>query len=254
MRRMRYLDLTLPTAAENLALDEALLEEAEALGQPAETLRVWEPTGLAVVVGRSSKIADEVHVEACLRLGVPILRRTSGGSAVVIGPGCLMYALVLSLQLRPELRAVRLAHRCVLGTLADALGRLVSGVCCRGTSDLAIAEGDPTKNPRKISGNSIRMRHDHLLYHGTLLYDFRLEWADRLLAMPPREPKYRRGRAHGSFLANLPLEAASIRQALKTAWDATEPHPGWPRDLIARLVAERYAPHTPTLSRRERES
>lgn len=241
MRRMRYLDLTLPTAAENLALDEALLEEAEALGRPAQTLRVWEPTGLAVVVGRSSTIADEVHAEACRQAGVPILRRTSGGSAVVIGPGCLMYALILSLQLRPELRAVKPAHRWVLGKLAEALNRLVPGVCCRGSSDLAIGSGDPAQDPRKISGNSVRMRHDHLLYHGTLLYDFPLEWADRLLAMPPRQPDYRRGRAHGAFLANLPLEAASIRQALKTAWDATEPHPGWPRELTARLAAERYA-------------
>jgi lipoate-protein ligase A len=129
----------------------------------------------------------------------------------------------------------------VLGTLADALNRLVPGVCCRGTSDLAISSGDPAQNPRKISGNSVRMRHDHLLYHGTLLYDFRLEWADRLLAMPPRQPEYRRGRAHGAFLANLPLEAASIRQALKTAWDADELRPDWPQDLTARLVAERYA-------------
>jgi lipoate-protein ligase A len=241
MRRMRYLDLTLPTAAENLALDEALLEEAEALGRPAETLRVWEPTGLAVVVGRSSRTADEVHVEACLRWGVPIVRRSSGGSAVVIGPGCLMYALVLSLQLRPELRAVKLAHRRVLGKLADALGRLVPGVCCRGTSDLAIGEGSPAQDPSKIYGNSVRLKRDHLLYHGTLLHAFPLEWADRLLAMPPRQPDYRRGREHGAFLAYLPLEAASIRQALKTAWDATEPHPGWPRDLTARLVAERHA-------------
>jgi len=50
---MRYLDLTLPSPAENLALDEALLEEAEASGRPTETLRLWEPRQPAVVVGRS---------------------------------------------------------------------------------------------------------------------------------------------------------------------------------------------------------
>jgi lipoate-protein ligase A len=243
---MRYLDLTLPTAAENLALDEALLEEAESLGQPAETLRVWEPTGLAVVVGRSSKIADEVHVEACLQSGVPILRRTSGGAAVVLGPGCLMYALVVSLQLRPELRAVNRAHRWVRGTLAEALGRLVPGVCCRGTSDLAIDCENETvplscQQLQKVSGNSVRLKREHFLYHGTLLYNFPLEWADRLLAMPPRQPEYRRGRAHGTFLANLPLDAASIRQALTTAFEADDVRPDWPQDLTGRLVAERYA-------------
>jgi len=49
---MRYLDLTLPTPAENLALDEALLEEAERAGRATETLRVWEPREPIVVVGR----------------------------------------------------------------------------------------------------------------------------------------------------------------------------------------------------------
>ena len=237
---MLHLDLTLPTPAENLALDEALLEEAEASGRPTETLRLWEPTGLMVVVGRSSKIAGEVRVAACRRAGVPIFRRSSGGAAVVTGPGCLMYALVLSLRLRPELHAVQLAHRRVLATLAGALGPSVPGVRCRGTSDLAIGEAGSAEE-RKFSGNSLRVKRDHLLYHGTLLYDFPLEWADRLLAMPPREPDYRRGRPHGSFLANVPLPAAAHRQALRTAWDAAEARAEWPRQLTARLVAERYA-------------
>jgi lipoate-protein ligase A len=236
---MQYLDLTLPTPAENLALDEALLEEAEASGRPRETLRVWEPTGLMVVVGRSSRIGAEVRVEACRGAGVPVFRRSSGGAAIVTGPGCLMYALVLSLQLRPELRAVQLAHRKVLTTLADALRPLAPGVRCRGTSDLAIGEAGSAED-RKFSGNSLRVKRDHLLYHGTLLHDFPLEWADRLLAMPPREPGYRGGRPHGSFLANLPVEAAAIGQALRTAWDAAEPRAEWPRQLTARLVAERY--------------
>lgn len=48
---MRYLDLTLPTPAENLALDEALLEEAENAAKPLETLRFWEPPQNMAIVG-----------------------------------------------------------------------------------------------------------------------------------------------------------------------------------------------------------
>ena len=55
---MRLLDLTLPTAAENVALDEALLDAAEAASEQGseepEVLRLWEPTQFFVVVGRSS--------------------------------------------------------------------------------------------------------------------------------------------------------------------------------------------------------
>ncbi len=229
---MRYLELTLPTATENLALDEALLEEAES-APPMETLRLWESPQPVVVIGRSSRLAAEVQVEACGALGIPILRRVSGGAAVVAGPGCLMYALVLSYQLRPHLRVLSQAHRYVLGRLATALERLTSGVVCRGTSDLVL-EG------RKFSGNSARCRRHHFLYHGTVLYNFPLELIDRCLRMPPRMPDYRAGRPHGGFVTNLPLKVEAIRQALVAGWDAGETCVEWPAGRTARLVAEKY--------------
>src|SRR5437667_5341974 len=90
---MRFLDLTLPTAAENLALDEALLLEAEA-GRGGEVLRLWEWSRYAVVLGAGCRLA-EVDEAACAADAVPILRRASGGGTVLLGPGCLCYTLVL---------------------------------------------------------------------------------------------------------------------------------------------------------------
>jgi lipoate-protein ligase A len=49
---MKLLDLTLPTPAENLALDEALLDAAEAGELPDEVLRLWEFPQAVVVIGR----------------------------------------------------------------------------------------------------------------------------------------------------------------------------------------------------------
>ncbi len=245
---MRYLDLTLRSPAENLALDEALLDEAEQADHPSEILRFWEPARPMVVLGRSSRVADEVNRDACSRLDIPILRRASGGAAIVTGPGCLMYTLVLSYRLRPVLRAVDRAHQFVLGTIARALEPLAPGVRCRGTSDLAIGR-------LKFSGNSVRIKRDNLLYHGTLLYDFALELVDQCLMMPPRQPDYRHNRPHATFITNLPLPASAIRQSLLTAWDATElqvtglqvtgsqvngPRPDWPQERTARLVDEKY--------------
>ena len=231
---MRYLDLTLPSAAENIALDEALLEEAEASGRPTETLRLWEPAEPMVVVGRSSRVDQEVHSDTCRQWGLPILRRVSGGTAIVTGPGCLMYALVLSHRTRPGLRAADRAHDFVLNTLVAALEPLEPSARCRGISDLAMGE-------LKFSGNSLRCKRDHFLYHGTLLYDFPLELLDHYLAMPPRQPRYRDSREHQDFVANLSLEAAEIRRALSAAWDALEPCADWPRQRTARLVAEKYS-------------
>jgi lipoate-protein ligase A len=231
---MRLLDLTLPTLAENLALDEALLDEAERADAPPETLRIWEAPRPGVVIGRSSHVSIEVRGETCRELDVPVLRRISGGAAVVVGPGCLMYALVLSLRRRPELRAIDRTHAFVLGRIAAALQPMAPGVTARGICDLAIDD-------KKFSGSGVRAKRNALLYHGTLLYGFPLEMVGRLLATPPREPKYRQGREHDAFVTNLPLDAAALRSALRSAWEANEPCPAWPRAETARLAAEKYS-------------
>ncbi|MCC6124604.1 MAG: lipoate--protein ligase family protein [Pirellulales bacterium] len=238
---MRYLDLTLPAPAENLALDEALLETAEAAGRPLETLRFWEPAAPAVVVGRSSRLDDEVFLDVCRARGVPVLRRPSGGAAIVAGPGCLMYALVLSYEKRPDLRPLENAHRAVLDAMAAALDSLRPGVHCAGTSDLVVGDKNCSIDNKKFSGNSARCRRTHFLYHGTLLYDFPLHEINRFLKHPPRMPGYRNGRNHAIFVANLNVPADAIRCAISQAWNAAEPYPDWPRELTARLTAEKYS-------------
>ena len=62
---MRFIELTLEQPAENLALDEALLEEAESAGQPQETLRLWESPSHVAVVGRSSSVGEEIDLAQC---------------------------------------------------------------------------------------------------------------------------------------------------------------------------------------------
>jgi lipoate-protein ligase A len=244
---MRYLDLTLPTAAENLALDEALLEAAEAAGRPLETLRFWEATEPAVVVGRSSRLKEEVFLDVCEAQGAAVLRRPSGGAAIVAGPGCLMYAVVLSYEKRPQLRALENAHKFVLATIVSALATLRPGVRCAGTSDLAIGEKtcsdacEINGNIKKFSGNSARCHRTHFLYHGTLLYAFPLDQIHQFLRHPPRTPDYREGRDHSGFVTNLNVPADAIRQAMSQAWDATEPYEDWPRELMNRLVKEKYS-------------
>jgi lipoate-protein ligase A len=231
---MKLLDLTLPTPAENLALDEALLDAAEAGDLPDEVLRLWEPTQPLVVVGRSSHVAAEVDLTACRAAGVPVLRRSSGGAAIVSGPGCLMYGVVLRYAGRENLRLVDQAHHHVLAIIAAALRSLAPSVGKAGNSDLALGS-------RKVSGNSMRCKRDHFLYHGTLLYSLDLALIERLLRTPPRQPEYRAGRAHSEFVTNLPLDRERLRQALTVGFNAHEPLDHWPRESTQGLAAERYS-------------
>lgn len=231
---MHLLDLTLPTPEENLALDEALLDTAEESAEPVEVLRFWESDRPVVVLGRSSKAAEEAQLDACRADGVPVLRRCSGGAAILAGPGCLMYGVVLSYELHPELRALDLAHRFVLSRLREALLPLASGVQLRGTSDLAVDD-------YKFSGNSLRCKRTHLLYHGTLLYDFDLALLGKYLGTAPRQPAYRKERTHRQFVANLSCLPSAMKQAITTAFGAAESLAVWPRELTGELVKERYS-------------
>jgi lipoate-protein ligase A len=230
---MQLLDLTLDTAQENLALDEALLEEAESASAPRETLRLWEPASPVVVVGRSSQVGREVKERYCRQHRIPIVRRCSGGAAIVAGPGCLLYGVILSYQRRPELRMIEHAHRFVLGVMCAAL-RPQAAVEAAGISDLVTADG------RKFSGNSLRCRRRHMLYHGTLMYDFPLKLIGQCLKLPPRAPKYRQGRSHDAFVANVPLPADVLRRAVKAAWHVGPRRTDWPRHATRKLVAAKY--------------
>lgn len=230
---MNYLELTLPTAAENLALDEALLDEAEATNDPAGIFRLWESPQLIAVIGRSSKCEEEVDLAVCEALGIPVLRRVSGGAAIVAGPGCLMYSVVLSYERWPQLRLIDEAHQFVLGRLQAGLQILAPGTSIAGISDLAIGG-------RKFSGNSLRCKRTHLLYHGTLLYDFPLDLVQQILLTPPRQPDYRVGRSHAEFVMNLPVFREELVTAIRQAWACDPPLATWPAERVANLVAEKY--------------
>jgi lipoate-protein ligase A len=183
-----------------LALDELSLD------QQKEGLRFWECSQPVVVVGRGGRIEEQVRVEACDADGVDVLRRSSGGGAVVLGPGCLNYSLLFSLERRPRWRDVRRSLREILSWMTDALG---AEIC--DPSDLAW-------QGKKVSGNSQRRTASVLLHHGTLLYDFDPELASRYLLEPKRQPEYRRGRTHAQFLGNLPFSALDIENRVKEVW------------------------------------
>ncbi len=224
---MQLLNWSLGDAAAELALDEALLESAEAGERVApadiatgdgEILRLWQFDHPVVVIGRGSRIDGEANRVACQADGVPVLRRCSGGAAIVGGPGCLMYSLILSCQRRPQLRRIDEVHRWVMTRLVDAIHRQCPQVQWQGTCDL-------TLDGRKFSGNSLKVARNHVLYHGTILHAFDLPQIARWLNTPPRQPDYRAGRSHGDFVTNLSVDAAQLADDLATVFAATQPPP-----------------------------
>jgi lipoate---protein ligase len=232
---MDYLDLTLPTAAANLALDEALLLEAEAGGR-GEVLRTWESPAPAVILGAGCRLAADVSQSACRADDVPILRRSSGGGTVLLGRGCLLFSLVLAYERSPLLREVSPSYRYILGQIQTELAGLLSGIERAGISDLA-AGG------RKFSGNAQQRKRRYLLHHGTLLYDMDLEMISRYLELPERQPAYREGRSHATFVRNLTADGVELKQRLQAMWGAVRRVRDWPEESVRQLMENKYQCH-----------
>jgi lipoate-protein ligase A len=162
---MKHITLTLPTPAENLACDEALLDACEAAhtlaprgtsgeragergnldkrssspqpspplhgreGEDFSTgiLRFWESAEYLVVVGYANKVNAEVNQAACAEMNVPILRRCSGGGTVLQGPGCLNYSLILPFDETGPLRNITAANQFIMERNRSAIETLLSG-------------------------------------------------------------------------------------------------------------------------------
>jgi lipoate-protein ligase A len=165
-----------------------------------------------VVIGSSERPEEVVDAEACARLGVDVLKRSTGGGSV-LQTGVLNYSLITPAPANLDPKA---GFRPGIDLICAILAAF--GVVGRpeGTSDVAVGD-------RKISGSAQARRWKALLVHGTLLADFDHELAEAVLKHPPREPAYRRGRTHRDFLTTFrSLGVNADRAAIeRIALDAT---------------------------------
>jgi lipoate-protein ligase A len=81
VRRWRLLVTQPADGATNMAIDEALWRARQA-GQAPPTLRLFAWAPPTVSVGYGQPLDRHVDVEACRRLGVGLVRRPTGGSAI----------------------------------------------------------------------------------------------------------------------------------------------------------------------------
>jgi lipoate-protein ligase A len=238
-RSLLRVDHSLPSPAEYLAADEALLDQCEN-GLDAEILAFWEPREPFVVVGYANKIAREVNLAACEKAGIPVFRRCSGGGTVVQLPGGLNYGLILRITEDGPLHSITSANSYIMEKNRSALATLLpqtstsDKITVRGHTDLCLGN-------LKFAGNSQRRRKHYLLFHGTFLLDCNLKLVGELLQMPSLEPDYRANRAHEEFVTNLKLPAPAIKSALAQVWHADTPFENPPLESIRTLAREKYS-------------
>ena len=176
---------------ENLGLDEEFAREAGRIGR--KVLRLWWGGPTAVVLGCADKPERAINVDVCEMSGIGVLKRVTGGGAVVQSQGVLNYSLTM-----PDTGRLDIHRVFGLGTglVINALSLFGIEAQQRGISDVAVGD-------LKISGNAQARKWKSVLLHGTILVDMDYGLLEAVLRHPDREPDYRKGRSHRDFIVTL---------------------------------------------------
>lgn len=110
----------------------------------------------AVVVGAYQNICREVHIQTLRKLGIPVVRRMSGGGTVYHDLGNVNYTYI-SRQDAPS------DYDRFLTPIIKALNTIGVPAPKSRTCDIVIGE-------QKVSGSAQRIAGGRLLHHGTLLF------------------------------------------------------------------------------------
>lgn len=171
---LRVMDTGLRRAAENIALNRALLE-AHQRGQSPHTLRFlrFKPSAL---VGFHQSIEQELRTDYCTAEGIDIQRRITGGGAIFFDPTQIGWELYLDKRFLGTAEMPAIAER-ICNAAAAGIRALGVDAQFRPRNDIEV-------DGRKISGTGGAFDGDSILYQGTLLVDFDVEKMLRVLRIP----------------------------------------------------------------------
>jgi len=161
-----------------MAVDEALAHSARTgISPPVLRLYKWDRPTLSL--GYFQKINDEVNLNYCAEHGIPIVRRLTGGRAILHQSDELTYSFTAPFS-RPEFASgLKASYLAISGALMIALRSL--GI----PADMAPPPrtSRPDRNPvcfqslslaeaavdgRKIIGSAQKRWHDGLMQHGSI--------------------------------------------------------------------------------------
>ncbi|MBU1984394.1 hypothetical protein KJ815_08290 [bacterium] len=162
---------------------------------------VFVPPCVMVVMGKGSDPAAELHANHILADGVPVIRRGTGGCAVVLSPEMIVVSfVVLHKRQQKSAEYFRAFNRTIIRALSD---QGVTHLEHAGTSDIA-------RHGRKIAGTAIYRNRRLVFYHAVINAAGEANLMERYLKHPPRTPDYRADRTHANFVTSLAAEGFRI--------------------------------------------
>jgi lipoate-protein ligase A len=200
-------------------IDERVLSK---MGSDATAVHeIFEPRNTMVVLGRGSKLEDDVFLDHCREDNIPVFRRAGGGGTVVLSPGMIVVSIAGRSSLAFHLREHMNAVNDIIVSVLRSLG--VQDAAIRGISDVALGN-------RKVLGSSLHRRKEIILYQGSLLVNPELHLLNRYLKHPRRQPDYREQRRHLEFVTSLhdagyTVGVKEIITALRHSFNRESPWP-----------------------------
>ena len=151
--KIRTVETGFNPAAQNMAIDEALTESVGEV--PILRIYGWRPA--AVSIGYFQSMNEEVDFTKCREIGVDIVRRLTGGGAVLHE-----YELTYSFISRRYPQNIVESYKWICDAIVISINRLGFDASFVPLNDIVIAG-------KKVSGNAQTRRKGVLLQHGTIM-------------------------------------------------------------------------------------
>lgn len=154
---------------------------------------IWqvEPT---VIIGRNQLLDKEVNTAYCREKGIRLVRRRSGGGAVLADMNNIMFSYITSSS------SVTTTFSAYTSMVAKSLRLLGLDATDNSRNDILIGD-------RKVSGNSYYHMPGRSIVHGTMLYDYDADMMMRALTPPAMKLQ-----SHG--VASIRSRVTTIREHL----------------------------------------
>jgi len=244
-REWRLLEVEYPeNPYYNLAVEEAVAQ-AVAIGAAPTTLRFWRNDN-AIVIGAFQCVSLEIRLQECIKYGVKVVRRFTGGGAVYHDIHNLNYAISFR---RPS----PIPGDDIFKGYQKVGEAVIAGLRELGVEADFVPINDIQVGGRKISGMAGTLTKNLLFVHGCILVGSNIEILSKVLNVP-REKLEAKGaktvRARVTTLKDELKREVSIDEVKKAllkgfekAFDA-EFVPGeltsWERNRIKELYKSKY--------------
>ena len=181
MRTWRLLDTPPMTAAQNMALDETLLE-SKAGGDCPNTIRFLQFSPRTVLVGYHQAVQEEIRTDFCKANRIDINRRITGGGAIFFDENQLGWEVYCDKAFFDAPLPNTRLFKALCEPVVEALAMLNLQARFRPRNDIEI-------DGRKISGTGGTESDDAFMFQGTMLTDFDVDTMLKALKIPVEKLK-----------------------------------------------------------------